>query len=71
VSTSFLAAVERGTRHGMRVTVFRALLAALGLEDPRVLLADPHGTELERVTAHPCEPVAQHELPSQSKIPAA
>jgi transcriptional regulator with XRE-family HTH domain len=71
VSTSFLSAVERGARRGMRTKVFLVLLAELGLTDARVLLADPYGVDVAELAAHPCEPMAQNGLHSRSKTRAA
>lgn len=42
VSTSFVAAVERGVRRGVRAEVFVALVRELGLLDPRAVLARPY-----------------------------
>jgi transcriptional regulator with XRE-family HTH domain len=42
VSTSFLARVERGVKHGVRHDVFAALVAELAPDDPRALMADPY-----------------------------
>jgi transcriptional regulator with XRE-family HTH domain len=41
VSTSFLARVERGVKHGMRRAAFEILAAELAA-DPRALMADPY-----------------------------
>lgn len=43
VSTSFLAALERGARRGARTAVLRRVVDELGLDDVRVLLVDPFG----------------------------
>lgn len=47
VSTSFLAAVERGDRRGVSGRVFGVLVAELDLADARVLLVDPYGSVTE------------------------
>lgn len=46
VTRSYLAKIELG--HSVRVSpkVYVALLKALGIQDRRVLLADPHGTRV-------------------------
>lgn len=47
VSTSFLAAVERGDRIGMRTEVFERVVTALGLSDDRVLRVDPYSERVK------------------------
>jgi predicted transcriptional regulator len=42
VSTSFLARVERGVKHGMRRDVFDRIAAELAVQDARALMAEPH-----------------------------
>lgn len=74
VSTSFLAALERGTRRGVRPSVFRGLVAELALNDPRVVLADPYAVPPERLAAWPMEPMANEGLQSacvEERVPAA
>jgi transcriptional regulator with XRE-family HTH domain len=66
VSTSFLAAVERGDRRGVTRRVFDALVSELDLADPRVLLVDPYGGAVARDTATRLEPSATAVLPCRS-----
>lgn len=49
VTRSYLAKIELG--HSVRVSpkVYAALLSALGIQDRRVLLANPHRSAAERV----------------------
>lgn len=67
MSTSFLAAVERGDKRGVREDVFRALVAELDLADPRVLLMQPYGPAVTKPTATPIERTATSVLPCGSK----
>lgn len=45
VSTSFLSRVERGVQDGVSAAVFQAVVAELGLPDPRALLCDPYSRD--------------------------
>lgn len=51
VTRSYLAKIELG--HSVRVSpkVYAALLSALGIQDRRVLLADPHRSAAAQVSA--------------------
>lgn len=51
VSTSFLAAVERGARRGVGVDIYRVLITELELADPRVLLVNPYEANVPQATA--------------------
>lgn len=49
VQRPYIAKIELGHSRRVSPKVFTAILAALSITDRRVLLANPHGAELEAV----------------------